>query len=171
MNKNDYVAKFFDAAVSACAGSPVFPVLALAESAVESKWGESDLTIQANNLFGIKAYPQYWKGETAIFHTKEYRADGTPYYIDAAFKKYPSFADSFKDYVDFVQGKRYQATGTENAATPEEQIKDIASAGYSTSSSYAQLISEIIEELKPLLPADTSYPDPANPLFNPENFA
>ena len=153
MTKQQYINAYWPAAQEACKGTPIFPILALAESAVESAWGGSQLAMAANNLFGVKAYPKLWTGRTKVFHTKEYTPDGRPYYVDAPFKAYDSPADSFRDYVKTVEGHRYQATGTLTATTPEEQILDIAAGGYSTSKTYAQLITEVMQGLKQLITA------------------
>jgi len=171
MTKQNFVNTFLPAALKAVAGTSFFAVVEIAEAAVESRWGESELTQKGNNLFGVKAYPQYWTGEVITMHTKEYDKQGHPFFIDADFKKYPTAIDSFTDHVKVLQGKRYRAAGVGSETSPEDEISDIAKAGYSTSDSYAKLISTIIEELRPLMPVDTSYPDPKNPFFNPENFA
>jgi len=146
MQKNEFVNKLYGAAKAACAGTPIFPVLCLAEGACESGWLSSELSTKYNNIFGVKAYPD-WKGKVIVMHTKEYHADGTPYYIDAPFKWYDSYQQSFEDYVKLVDGQRYAATGTLTATTPEEQIQDIAAGGYSTSKSYAAVITSIVHEL------------------------
>ena len=81
MEKHTWVTTHKTAAQNACAGTHIYPLLALAEGAVESAWGESELARQANNYFGVKAYPGLWTGRTITMHTKEYHPDGTPYYI------------------------------------------------------------------------------------------
>ena len=151
MTKQDFVNTYQQDAQNACSGTNIFPLLALSEGAVESAWGESMLAKQANNLFGVKAYPQYWTGKTITMHTKEYDKDGNPFYIDAEFKAYDSPRDSFADYVKTVLGPRYQAAGVTEAPDPETEITDIAKAGYSTSPTYATLITTIMHELKPLM--------------------
>ena len=151
MLKQLYVDKYWKAAQDACAGTPIFPLLALAESAVESGWGGSQLAIQANNMFGVKAFSS-WKGKTITMHTREYKPDGTPYFIDAPFRAYDDVTDSFKDYVSVVENARYIAKGVNNATTIEEQIADIEAGGYSTSPTYAATIISVANGLKEYLP-------------------
>ena len=86
-------------------------------------------------------------------HTKEFHPDGTPYYIDAPFKKYGSAQESFADWIKTISGPRYQAAGIADATTAEMEIEDIAKAGYSTSPTYAATIISIIRGLQSLLPA------------------
>jgi flagellum-specific peptidoglycan hydrolase FlgJ len=152
MTKQDYISTYWDSAKEACTGTPLFPLLAMAESACESAWGESELAKQGNNLFGVKAYPQYWHGETITMHTREYNKEGQPYYIDAPFKKYDTPADSFRDWINTVEGPRYQTAGVESATDAGAQIEAIAKAGYSSSPTYAATIESIMRGLKPLIP-------------------
>lgn len=149
MTKQDYVNAYYPAAVAACTGTPIFPILALAESAVESGWGGTQLAEKANNFFGVKAFAD-WEGARITMPTREY-VNGKPVMTSAEFRSYTDPADSFRDYVAVVEESRYAAKGVEQAATPEEQILDIAAGGYSTSPTYASLVTSIIEELKPLV--------------------
>ncbi|WP_284502198.1 glycoside hydrolase family 73 protein, partial [Clostridium tertium] len=49
----------------------VLPSITLAQAVLESAWGQSGLTIQANNLFGIKADPS-WTGRVLEMETQEH---------------------------------------------------------------------------------------------------
>lgn len=155
MTKKQYVDLYWEAAKKACADSGIYPILALAESAVESGWGESKLTKEGLNFFGVKAYSG-WKGATITKNTKEFDSKGNTYYINAAFKKYDTAYDSFKDYVKVVSGTRYTKTGTLEAGDPNQQIKSIAAGGYSTAPTYAGDIIKIMNGLNSYVPDSNS---------------
>lgn len=87
------------------AGAPIRPAAAAAHAANESAWGASRLTIDAHNLFGIKATGQHtphWNGSYVTMQTWEVLG-GQNVMIDAKFRRYESWADSFADYGDLVR--------------------------------------------------------------------
>jgi peptidoglycan hydrolase FlgJ len=149
MTKKDYITNYWAAAQEACKGTPIFPILALAESAVESSWGESLLTKKGANYFGIKAF-NTWKGKIVTLPTTEY-INGKKELINANFRAYDNPVDCFKDYIKVVTGTRYKNAGVLDAKTPQEQIECIAKAGYSTSPVYAKTIIQVMDGLEPLV--------------------
>lgn len=65
MSPQDYVSRYFDAAYKAYQTFGVHPIATLAQGAIESNWGGSNMALRANNLFGITAAGatnEYWKG-------------------------------------------------------------------------------------------------------------
>lgn len=152
MGVKTYTETYYKNALEACQNTTIFPLVAIGESAVESSWGNSQLAQKANNFFGIKAQEGY-VGRSMNFPTKEFDHEGKPYYIDAAFRAYDSPTDSFKDWINVLHESRYVNAGVENTTTPQEQIQDIAKAGYSTSPTYANLIIEVMKEIQPFIPA------------------
>lgn len=133
--------KYYPYAVKATAGTKIFPDTVIAAAAVESAYGNSKLTKETNNFFGVKGTPG------KIYRTRENK-DGKNYYINASFKIYRSPEESFKDYVNFVQGKRYVEKGVLSAKNPTEQIKRIAAAGYATDPNYFKIVSSFIQQNK-----------------------
>ncbi len=139
--------------LAACAGTPIFPLMALAESAVESAWGDSWLTKEANNFFGTKS-TKSWEdsgGQYILKPTREVE-NGHNVIVQAKFRKYSSPQKSFENYVHFVTQPNYIAHGVDKATTPEDQIKCIAAAGYATDPNYANTIIGVMHGLLPLLP-------------------
>lgn len=87
------------------AGAPIRPAAAAAHAANESAWGASRLTVDAKNLFGLKARGQntpYWNGSYVTMQTWEVLG-GQNVMVDAQFRRYESWADSFADYGDVIQ--------------------------------------------------------------------
>ncbi|KRK25844.1 amidase [Lactobacillus delbrueckii subsp. delbrueckii DSM 20074 = JCM 1012] len=127
----------------------VYASLMLAQAALESGWGTSTLSTQANNFFGMKATG--WTGATYSVKTAEQDGNGKTYYIVAPFRKYISCQDSFDDYglkmrttLDNYGGLRYSKTWLENASSPSAAAKAIKASGYATDKNYAsKLINHI----------------------------
>lgn len=144
--------KFIDSikegAIESYKTSKILPSITIAQAILESNWGNSNLTKEANNLFGIKA-DYYWKGEYVIFDTNEYHN----YMIKDKFRKYESLADSIKDHSDFLlKNTRYKEHGVFDAKTYKEQALALENAGYSTAQdefgnkTYAKMLGEIIRQ-------------------------
>ncbi len=117
-----------------------YPSVMIAQAILESDWGQSSLAVQANNLFGIKAGAD-WAGETHTANTREESSAGKSYYINAAFRKYNSFEESFDDNGKKLrlgvswQPLRYQGAWIENAATPADATKALTGT-YATDHNY-----------------------------------
>ena len=68
--QGDFLLRAYQAAVDA---KHVFPEYAACEAALESGWGHSALSVQANNLFGQKqSHPPIEGTETLAMPTREY---------------------------------------------------------------------------------------------------
>lgn len=113
--------------------------LTIAQAILESNWGESGLTEESNNLFGIKG--QY-NGQSVMYPTQEW--DGTKYVnVNAEFKKYPSWKESVSDHSAlFHRLERYHnLIGVTDAVTA---CKLVQADGYATSPIYAQSLINLI---------------------------
>lgn len=126
-------------------GSGLFPSVLLAQAALESGYGKSELAHKFNNLFGIKATPS-WTGDRVTMKTREV-IDGETVFVDADFRAYPSPADSLKDRNSFLKRNiRYTNAGVFKARTPEEQATALQRAGYATDPGYAAALIRIIRQ-------------------------
>ena len=118
----------------------IFPSVTIAQAIHESAWGKSDLSVKANNLFGVKA-DSSWKGQTIDMPTQEH-INGSNITVMAKWRKY----DSFKDHGKFLkENPRYEQSGVFKAKDYKEQAYAIRMAGYATDPQYASLICNIIE--------------------------
>lgn len=120
----------------------ILPSLTIAQAILESGWGKSELSIKANNLFGIKA--NGWNGEIYTIKTVEHKPDGTPYIITADFRKYNNVNESINDHSIFLLKERYRpvlkCTNYKDAATK------IRECGYATDVNYSTKLIGIIEK-------------------------
>lgn len=122
----------------------VLPSITLAQAVLESAWGQSGLTIQANNLFGIKADPS-WTGRVLEMETQEH-VDGGIITIIARWRVYEKWEDSVTDHGMFLkENSRYAAAGFFEAKDYIGQAESLVKAGYATNPSYAKLLCSLIE--------------------------
>ncbi|EAE7925189.1 GW domain-containing glycosaminoglycan-binding protein [Listeria monocytogenes] len=108
----------------------------LAQAILESNWGESGLSQNSNNLFGIKGT---YKGKSVSMGTMEASGSTT-----ANFRVYPSWKESIEDHTALItENARYQdAVGETNYRKALQAIKD---GGYATDPDYVSKLVAIIE--------------------------
>ena len=123
-------------------GYPLFNSVVIAQAICESAWGQSQIMMKANAIFGIKAFSN-WKGKVYNSKTKECY-DGVSYTsIDACFRAYDNLQDSISDYFDLItRSERYRKACV--ASSPLECITAIKNGGYATSPTYINTIMSII---------------------------
>lgn len=123
-----------------------FPAV-IAQSALESGWGNSDLTRLHNNWGGIKCARTL---EGAIgcvtMDTTEWTSSGKKYKTKQQFTKFADTKSGMKAHLQVLMADRY-ANARNKAKSAKEQVKMIASAGYTTGSpsEYLSAMSGIIE--------------------------
>ena len=93
MSKEEFVAAATAAAQTSSATSGFPPGVTVAQAALESGWGNSELARAANNYFGIKARPG---GKAIELVTTEYVA-GAAVRVTARFAQYASMLACFAD--------------------------------------------------------------------------
>jgi hypothetical protein len=109
----------------------------VAQAILESDWGGSLLTRQANNFFGIKAMGRLGNDGAVWMRTMEYGDDG-PYQVMAPFRAYKSLSDSLLDHADLFRRLSLYRRAMQATDDPNEFARRIAAAGYSTDPAYAQ---------------------------------
>jgi len=135
----------------ACAGTPIFPSVKLAQFALETGYGKSVMG-NAKAMFGIKATSS-WKGKTiTVSTTEEDRDTGRTYKIKSKFRAYDSYLDSIKDHNRLLlTASHYQVV--RDAKTPEAQCQALEGGtdgrgrmAYATDSQYAEKLMSIINQ-------------------------
>lgn len=123
-------------------GKPLFASVVIAQAICESGWGQSQIMMKANAIFGIKATSN-WKGKVYNANTKECY-DGVSYTnINACFRAYNNLQESISDYFDLItKAERYRKACVANS--PLECITAIKNGGYATSPTYINTIMSII---------------------------
>lgn len=123
-------------------GNPLFSSVVIAQALCESGWGQSQIMMKANAIFGIKAFSD-WKGK--VYNTKTQECyDGSKYTdIQACFRAYNNLQESIADYFDLItKTERYRKACVANS--PLECITAIKNGGYATSPTYINTIMSII---------------------------
>lgn len=128
----------------------------LAQFALESGYGTTDLAQNANNLHGMKCSlsgntwsNSTWDGKSKYNKkTAEQDKDGNEYYIYADFRKYPCMEDSIRDraayFLGAKNGTKNRYPGIGEMKTAEEQIKAIKAGGYATDINYVSKLMNIV---------------------------
>lgn len=145
--QSDFLAAIKTATVAAWADSKILPSVTAAQAILESDWGRSGLGAPPNNnLFGVKAGTA-WIGDTVVLSTQEYGVSGW-YYVNAAFRKYGSWAASIADRGSFFTGSTW-ARNNYSAVIGEMSYSKacwaLSRAGYATDPQYAPKLINIIE--------------------------
>lgn len=118
----------------------------IAQAALESAWGESELAKQAFNLFGVKA-DKAWTGNVLYLPTKEFM-QGKWVTVTAAWRKYPGWLASINDRAKFFAvNPRYHLAMT-GKRSGDDFARQIALAGYATDPRYAEKLCQIIRQYK-----------------------
>lgn len=111
----------------------------IAQSILESSWGESSLSTESSNYFGIKGD---YNGNYVLVPTNEF-SNGEWVSIEDRFKKYPDLSASLNDYIDLMKLDRYQ--DVLHAPNYTTAANALVGGGYATDPSYATKLIEIIE--------------------------
>ncbi len=141
-----FVQQLLPMARQVAAGSGIDPRLMVAQAALETGWGrhmiEGENGAPSYNLFGIKA-DQRWSGASVDITTSEYR-EGVKLNEQAAFRAYPDYQASFRDYVSFLESNPRYREVLAVADNPELFALRLQEAGYATDPNYANKIRRIM---------------------------
>lgn len=142
-----FVRRLLPIAEQVAADSGLNPRLMVAQAALETGWGkhmiENGEGAASHNLFGIKADSR-WQGESVNIATTEYR-EGVPMSERAAFRSYPDFESSFRDYVSFLESNPRYRDVLASADDPALFADKLQAAGYATDPEYGAKIRRIME--------------------------
>ena len=131
-----YVDMYKNIAIAEMQRSGVPAAITLAQGILESRFGESELSIKSNNHFGIKCKLD-WNGE------KVYSDDDTK---QECFRKYNSPEDSYKDHSDFLKSRaHYTWLFSLQPTNYEGWARGLKKSGYATENDYPERLIELIE--------------------------
>ena len=146
----EFVATMLPMAEAAAEKIGVDPRYLVAQAALETGWGKSIIRTRdgesSHNLFGIKSHGS-WEGESARVLTTEYKG-GKAVKEAASFRAYDSYAQSFDDYVSFLQNNGRYEKALNVTENPERFVKELQQAGYATDPNYARKISQIARKMQ-----------------------
>ena len=126
--KMNFIETILNGAISNYNKYGILPSITMAQAILESGWGNSELAVTHNNLFGIKADSR-WNGDIATITTSENYNDSTV----ANFRKYDNINESIEDHGKFLyENSRYAEYGLFNGKDYKAQAQALEDAGYST---------------------------------------
>ena len=122
----------------------IYASVMIAQAALESGWGNSALSTQGHNLFGVK-----WNGtgNYVMMPTQEYYG-GQWHTINAKFQSYNSYYDSLTGYAKLIKNNFPNSTRA-NAATPQiaaANLKYGVYGSYATDPNYANSLDRMISD-------------------------
>jgi flagellar protein FlgJ len=142
-----FLKQLWPIAEQAAADLDVPPEALLAQAALETGWGKHVMRQvgggSSHNLFGIKADSR-WCGDAVPTSTLEYQG-GVAVKTRANFRAYDSYAESFKDYVGFLQGNPRYREALTKTDDPAAYFSALQEAGYATDPRYAEKILRVLD--------------------------
>ncbi|MHB9833808.1 glycoside hydrolase family 73 protein [Paraburkholderia terrae] len=142
MNPSDFISAVAPAARASAAKTKIPASFTVAQGALESGWGTSQLALQGFNLFGVKADPS-WHGDTMKLPTAEY-VNGQRVTVVATWRKYGSWLEAIDDRAAFLLNNPRYKPAFAYTSGPTFACA-IAAAGYATDPKYGQKIVSIIK--------------------------
>lgn len=123
--------------------SKILASLTASQALIESQHGNSDLTKECNNLFGIKGA---YNGQSGTYWTTEYY-NGIAQRVRAAFRKYPSWKESIADHSALFNNlKRYK--NLRGCTDYQKACLNVQADGYATSPVYARTLFNVINKFQ-----------------------
>ena len=150
--------------------------VSIAQAILESSWGQSELSLKANNLFGMKSslsgntWGSEWEGDIYTKSSAEF-INGASTQIVSDFRLYKSPLDSIKDHTNYLAGAkngnslRYEGLAGETDYKIAFQI--IKDGGYATDPEYVSKLSALVETYD--LDVFDMEEDPADPDYDTES--
>ena len=134
----------------------VLASVTIAQAILESAWGQSELSLKANNLFGMKAslsgntWDSDWDGKIYAKRSNEEDKNGNVTSVLSDFRAYDTVEASIKDHSDYLTGAKngtsLRYNGLKNEKNYRKAIQIIKDGGYATDSKYVDKVCNIIEE-------------------------
>lgn len=133
----------------------VLASVTIAQAILESGWGQSELSLKANNLFGMKTnlsgntWASDWDGKIYAKWSPE-EENGTVVSKYSDFRAYDTVQASIKDHSDYLcgamNGSELRYKGLKGETDYRTAIQIIKDAGYATDSKYVDKVCSIIEQ-------------------------
>lgn len=141
-NQKKFVSKIARPAQLIASSNDLYASVMIAQAALESSWGTSDLSQSPNyNLFGIKGG---FRGQSVQFNTREDNGLGVTRTILADFRSYPSYDESLMDYAKIMHQPLFLDV-SKSKTNSYQDVTDYLQGRYATDSHYAAKLNQIIK--------------------------
>lgn len=135
--REEYIDRYKSIAVDHMERYGIPASITLAQGILESDCGNSPLSMQSNNHFGIKC-KRNWTGKK-VYHDDDAKGE--------CFRCYPTVEASYRDHAEFLDAQpRYDSLFAYPATDYKSWARGLKAAGYATAPDYAQRLVRIIEE-------------------------
>lgn len=131
----DYIEKYKATAVRQMRENRIPASIIMAQALLESSAGRSELSVKANNHFGIKCTSE-WTGKTML------KDDDRK---NECFRKYDHPEESYRDHSLFLKHDRYSSLYVLEPTDYVAWAKGLKAAGYATDPLYAEKLIRLIE--------------------------
>lgn len=140
---DDYIQTYAELAVQEMHYAGIPASITLAQGLLESGCGNSRLSMEGNNHFGIKC-KDYWMGDTLMVLDDDYNAEQE--LIASCFRVYESAAVSYRDHSDFLMlNTRYASLFYLEPSDYQGWAMGLQKCGYATNPQYGNLLQTLIE--------------------------
>jgi flagellum-specific peptidoglycan hydrolase FlgJ len=143
MTKDEFVQQAYAAASKSSERSGMPAMVTLAQAALESNWGQSKLSEEAHNYFGIKAHGKHER----IQMTTNECIKGAKIVIKAEFAKYLSMLDCFQCRDGILARGASYAVARERRGDEAAFIVEIAKH-WATDPKYAEKLLAVLDEVR-----------------------
>ncbi|MEZ4908394.1 MAG: glucosaminidase domain-containing protein [Saprospiraceae bacterium] len=139
----DYIERYKSISIEEMNKTGIPASITLAQGMLESNWGRSELSMKANNHFGLKCGGN-WDGNTFMWEDDEYHNDNL---IQSCFRSFDYPEESFYEHSMFIKTKdRYQFLFDYDITDYKSWAHGLRKAGYATDPNYADKLIKIIEK-------------------------
>lgn len=142
VKKEEFVEKIAPIAQDEQRKCHIFASITIAQAALESNWGQSELATQYYNLFGVKS------DTGGLMTTKEY-VNGQWIVVRARFAIYQSWRESIEQHTAlFVDGTSWDSSHYQAVLSADnyvEAAQALQQRGYATDPNYAQKLISLIK--------------------------
>ncbi len=139
LTRQEYIDKYARIAVQEMIEHHIPASITMAQACLESSDGNSELTRQSNNHFGIKCKSN-WTGPT-VHHSDDE--------ANECFRKYKSAEESFRDHSEFITSSpRYSFLFALDIRDFKKWAAGLKKAGYATDPGYPAKLIKIVEDFR-----------------------
>jgi flagellum-specific peptidoglycan hydrolase FlgJ len=137
-----FINQFAKQAAQVAAQNDLFASVMIAQAALESSWGTSELAQKPNyNLFGVKGG---YKGQSVNMKTEEDAGDGKCTEIQDDFRRYPNYRASLNDYATVLAQDQFKPAKKSQCQNYQACTKFLTGR-YATDTNYNLKLNQIIE--------------------------
>ena len=137
--REEYIERYKAIAVAHMERYGIPASITMAQGILESDAGNSRLSKESNNHFGIKC-KKSWTG-AKVYHDDDAKGE--------CFRAYPSVEASYNDHAEFLDSSpRYDSLFAYPSNDYRSWARGLKAAGYATAPDYAERLVKIIESMK-----------------------